>query len=255
MAESNGLWTIQPLAFGEFPTVEKSGYTYSRGQGEKISSPAISFLLRSGEEKILVDTGPVEPTQEHHPSHTPLRRAANQAPSSALAEIGLSPEDFDTVVLTHLHYDHSQNLELFSNASFILQAEELRAAVDPVRAQRSMYEFALPDFVPSWMKVTSRIRTVRGDHQLRPGLTLLHLPGHTPGMQGLLVQTAKGRYVLSGDLVSSYDNLGDGPDDWVVPGIHTDVYACERSMERILSADAEIIPSHDWRVFDTAVYG
>jgi len=247
-------WTIEPLCFGEFPTVEKSGFTFFRDQGTKISSAAISFLLRSGELKVLVDTGPVDPTEEHHPSHTPLRRTDEQTPQAALAAAGLAPEDLDLIVLTHLHYDHAHNLEAFPSATYVVQAEEARAAADPISAQKSMYEFAIPGVIPPWMRVTDRLRYVHGDTQLLPGLRLLHLPGHTPGMQGVLIDTAAGQYVLASDLVSLYENLGTDSAPWSVPGIHTDVYACERSLERLRALDATILPSHDWKVLEHKIY-
>lgn len=247
-------WTIEPLCFGEFPAVEKSGFTFFRDQGTKIRSAAISFLLRGGGRTVLVDTGPVDPTEDHHPSHTPLRRTPEQTPRAALNAAGLEPEDLRTVVLTHLHYDHAHNLDAFPNATFIVQAEEARAATDPIAAQKSMYEFGLPGHIPPWMRVTDRLRYVRGDTDLFPGLRLLHLPGHTPGMQGVLLDTEAGQYVLASDLVSLYDNLGTDGTDWTVPGIHTDIVACERSLERLRSLDATILPSHDWKVLNNTVY-
>jgi N-acyl homoserine lactone hydrolase len=248
-------WTIEPLAFGEFPLSDKSSFTYLRNGGQQISLVAISFLLRCGDKKILVDTGPAANEEEHHPSHTVLRRKTNQGPITALAEVGLKPDDFDLVILTHLHYDHSYNLELFSHAKFIIQAEELRAAVSPVRSQASMYEFGMSGVVPPWMRVTSQFTIVRGDTEVAPGVEVLLLPGHTPGMQGVRVKTSEGYFVLASDLVSIYDNLGTGDDDWIVPGIHVDVALSERSIERIRAMDATILPSHDWRVVEHGVFG
>src|SRR5690606_23593554 len=98
-------------------------------------------------------------------------------------EVGLKPEDFDLVVLTHLHYDHAYNLELFTNAKFVVQAEELRNAVDPVRSQAGMYEFGLEGVTPPWAKVTHQLEVIRGDKTIAPGVDILFLPGHTSGMQ------------------------------------------------------------------------
>ena len=54
-------WTIRPLCFGEFPEFEKSAFTYLRNAGEKIRAPILGWLLQSGTETILVDTGPSSP--------------------------------------------------------------------------------------------------------------------------------------------------------------------------------------------------
>ncbi len=255
MSEKELDWTIEPLVFGEFPMGDKSSFTYLRNPGTRVSLAAISFLLRSGDKKILVDTGPASTQEEHHPVHTPLQRKENQAPVTALAEVGLKPEDFDLVILTHLHYDHSYNLELFTNAKFIIQAAELRSAVDPVRSQAGMYEFGIEGLIPPWMKVTHQFKVVRGDYKVAPGIEVLHLPGHTSGMQGVRVKTKDGYYLLASDLLSLYDNLGTDGTDWIVPGIHDDVVACERSIEKLIAFGEPIIPSHDWKVVEHGIYG
>ncbi|MDR1212606.1 MAG: N-acyl homoserine lactonase family protein [Propionibacteriaceae bacterium] len=247
-------WTIEPMAFGEFPEVELSGYTYAKNQGVKRASPALSFLLRSGDRAILVDTGPAQRDPDHHPSHVKLRRGPTVGLEASLGRLGLVAADIDTVVITHLHYDHACNLDRFPQARVYIQAEELRAAVDPIAHQRAMYEFGLADFVPSWMTVTAQIERLRGDFELAPGVRLLLLPGHTPGMQSVLVQTEAGPYLLASDIISSYDNLDDGVSGWSYPGIHTDLVACERSLERIHRLGAVILPSHDWRVMDQPSY-
>ncbi|MDR1387695.1 MAG: N-acyl homoserine lactonase family protein [Propionibacteriaceae bacterium] len=247
-------WTIEPMAFGEFPEVELSGYTYSKNQGVKRASPALSFLLRSPQRMVLVDTGPAQRDQDHHPSHVQLRRSPDFGLDVSLERLGVAPGDIDTIVITHLHYDHACNLDRFPRAKIYLQAEELRAAVDPITHQKAMYEFGLEDFVPSWVRASWRVERVRGDFDLADGLRLLLLPGHTPGMQSVLVQTESGPHLLASDIISSYDNLDDGAGGWAYPGIHTDLVACERSLEKIRSLGAVVVPSHDWRVMDPAWY-
>jgi glyoxylase-like metal-dependent hydrolase (beta-lactamase superfamily II) len=248
------------MAFGEFPVVELSTYTFAKNQGVKIASPALSFLLRSGDDIILVDTGPSAVAENHHSSHVPLRFAPEFSPRAALGAKGLAPEDIKTIVLTHLHYDHACNLEMFPAARIYVQAEELRFAVDPINYMRAMYEFGQVNdngpgsFVPAWMRATAQLQVLRGDYQLAPGVRLLHLPGHTPGMQAVLIDTEAGQYLLASDIVSSFDNLGPGPTEWTLPGIHTDLVACQRSLETMVSLGATILPSHDWRVTEQAIY-
>lgn len=247
-------WTIQPLCFAEFTAAERSTFTYFRDPGTKHRAPAIGFLLRNGDRSILVDTGPGDPASNTG-LHTNWVRSPDQRPAAAVAAAGVDPETIETVILTHLHYDHAYNLEDFPAARFIVQAEELRAAVDPVLPQRTVYEFGQEGLIPPWMTLTHRLSVVRGDREIFPGVRVIALPGHTPGMQGVIVDTVAGPHVLAGDLVSTYENWGAGcPDDWIMPGIHTDVYACERSYERIADIGGVVIPSHDWAVFDTPIY-
>lgn len=251
---TDGVWTIEPLCLGEFPVLERSAFTYGRGYGEKFSAPSIGFVLRSGDTTVLLDTGPGDPEQNGG-LHSEWKRSPEQEVPAALASVGVDVEQLEWVILSHLHYDHSSDLEQFPNATFVVQAEELRSAVDPIRPQRGMYEFGFPGVVAPWMSVTSQIMAVRGEKTLFPGLDLIPLPGHTPGLQGVLVQTSAGPYMIAVDLISVVDNWGlGGPDDWVAPGIHVDLAACERSFERIRDTGAAVLASHDWRTFDHPRY-
>ncbi|MGC2788184.1 MAG: MBL fold metallo-hydrolase [Roseiarcus sp.] len=51
--------------------------------------------------------------------------AAWQSPEAVMAEVGLSPEDVDTALITHAHFDHFGNVEAFPNATFYIQEREL----------------------------------------------------------------------------------------------------------------------------------
>lgn len=251
---SETTWTIQPVCLGEFPTLERSAFTYMRDFGTKFSAPSIGFVLKSDVGTVLVDTGPGDQSGDRG-LHSPWTRTPEQEPATALRAVGVDPDELEWVVLSHLHYDHSSNLDLFPAAKFVVQVEELKAAVDPIRPQKPVYEFGYEGFLPPWMHVSHRLHVVRGDTELLPGLELMHLPGHTPGMQAVRVRTTAGDYVLASDLVSVEDNWGaGGPDDWVAPGIHVDLAACERSFERIRATGARVLASHDWRTFDHPVY-
>ena len=253
-AHDKTTWTIEPVCFGEFPILEQSAFTYMRGFGEKFSAPSIGFVLRSKLGTVLLDTGPGSQSGDLG-LHSPYTQTREQEIAPALGAIGVEADELEWVVLSHLHYDHSSNLDLFPNATFIVQAAEVREAVDPIRPQRGIYEFGYEGLVPPWMSVTSRLRLVRGDTRLFPGLDLPLLPGHTPGTQGVLVRTEAGPYIIAVDLISVLDNWGaGGPDDWVSPGIHVDLRECERSFERIRATGATVLASHDWRTFDQPKY-
>jgi glyoxylase-like metal-dependent hydrolase (beta-lactamase superfamily II) len=84
------------------------------------------------------------------------------------------------------------------------------------------------------------------------------LPGHTPGSQGILVETDAGRYLIAGDCLDSYDNWywkGDEDIPHIPSAAITDVIAFDESFRRIESLGCEPIPSHDDRVLETRVFG
>jgi N-acyl homoserine lactone hydrolase len=246
-------WTIRPLCVGEFAALEKSKFTYDRNAGEKVVAPCFSWLLQSEAETILVDTGPSAPDQANR-WHPGTRRTAAQAPAAALHGAGVAPEGIARVILTHLHWDHCYNLDLFPHARFLVQAEELRAAVDPIPTQRPIYEIGLPGLQPPWLPFFGQLQLLRGDTEIAPGLSVVLLPGHTPGLQGVLVETAEGRYLIASDAVPLYENLPQADRGAIPSGLHIDVAACLQSMERMARLADEILPGHDLRVLDRPRY-
>jgi glyoxylase-like metal-dependent hydrolase (beta-lactamase superfamily II) len=246
-------WTIRPLCFGEFPAFDKAILTYNRYFGERITAPITGWLLHCGDEAILVDTGPSAPeiARRWHPA---IRQDAHQAPGNVLRSLGVAPEWLRLVVLSHLHWDHCYNLECFPNARFLVQAEELRAAVDPIATQRLTYEVGIPGLLPTWLAAFDRLTVLRGDADIAPGVRALLLPGHTPGLQGVLVDTASGRHLIASEGDPLAANVGGAEGEPIPPGIHTDVAACLRSLERMRREADVILPGHDSAVFDHTVY-
>jgi len=246
-------WTLKPLCFGEFLAFEKSLFTYGRYAGEKLPAPITGWLLQAGERAILVDTGPSAPELAKR-WHYPIHRTAEQVPAALLRAAGVDPERLAQVILTHLHWDHCYNLESFPAARFVVQAEELRAAVDPIPTQRLGYEVGLPGVLPPWLAVFDRLEVVRGDCDIAPGVQVVHLPGHTPGLQGVVVATTAGRHLIASDALPLQENLGPQPASCIPPGIHIDVAACFRTFERMRTLADVILPSHDAEVLKHPVY-
>jgi len=116
---------------------------------------------------------------------------------SQLHEIGLTPADIDYVALSHFHFDHTGNMNLFSKATFLAQQHELAAAFS--NKAREMY------FEPDSYNLIKKEQFVSlsGDYDVfKDGkLVILSSPGHTPGHQSLQINLAAfGAVVLSGDL-------------------------------------------------------
>ena len=249
----SGHWTIRPLCFGEFEALEKSKFTYDRNAGEKIVAPCFAWLLQSSAETVLVDTGPSAPELANR-WHPGIRRTPAQNPAGALRAAGVAREQISRVILTHLHWDHCYNLELFPHARFLVQAEELRAAVDPIPTQRPIYEVGMPGLQPPWLPFFGQLQLLRGDTEVAPGLSVVLLPGHTPGLQGVLVDTAEGNYLLASDAVPLYENLPHGGIGPIPSGLHIDVAACLQSMDRMATLADRILPGHDVKILERPQY-
>jgi len=247
---------IIPLRAGTVRGVPGSSVTFLRNQGETFDLAMMMFVVVGGEHPVMVDTGtpPVEDVREHHGYHR-FARTEEEEPLRVLAEAGIDPLDVETVIFTHLHWDHCSNTELFPNARFVVQQEELRFAIDPLPIFRKAYQ-RTRTVDPSWLPQLRRFETVKGTQQILPGISVVPLPGHTPGSQGILVETDAGRYLLAGDCVDRYENWnGDDLFAHLASASFTNLHDYMDSFALIESLGCEVIPSHDPRVLEIGSFG
>ena len=131
----------------------------------------------------------------------------------ALSANEVDPDQVDIVVNTHLHSDHCANNDLF------------RYAV------QMAHEKERPD---------RRFVSVTDDHELYPGINLVHTPGHTPGTMSVFVESDR-KYAIVGDAIPTFENVRR----WVPPGIVSDGDEALRSMKKIVAYADVVVPGHD----------
>ena len=225
-----------------------------------VRDPVHAWLIQGGGRNILFDSGMAEMAQV-----TPRMRIGGigggpASVSAALAAEGLRAADIDTVILSHLHFDHADNLALFAHAALVVQRAELAAAIDPVPSQRIFYWKSTVQYLIG-LKRPAQLRVVDGDTDLLPGLTLLLVPSHSEGMQVAIVATEKGKVGLVSDLGDHYrywfpadPRATDQPQrslsgDFLTSPIRT---ASERdwqaAMRRVQRACDIVVPAHDFRI-------
>jgi N-acyl homoserine lactone hydrolase len=247
-------WKLYPLNYGEALSIDKPVFVLQKGFGEKLKAPYTGWLLDNGEEKIVVDAGAWEPatTKKYH--HYDVVGTGSEAVEKAIAARGLTPDAVGVVLLTHLHWDHVVNVDLFTNATFYVQEEEVSYALNPLPTHRLAYEVGL-GFQPPWHKVLHRMKLLNGDVEVRPGLTCCLLPGHTPGSQGFLVNTSAGKYLIAGDTVDLRENWeGDEQFRHRPGGIYVDLRAYWDTLTRMEGLADVVLPSHDYSIFDQEEY-
>lgn len=247
-------WKIEALHVGTLKDFPAAAMTYHRGFSQVLDVAMVMFLITGGEHPVVVDTGTddAEATARLH-GYT-LERTDDQHPQAALERAGVAPADVGTVINTHLHWDHCSNNDLFVNADVIVQKAELEYAVDPLEPNLAAFE-RQRGVTPPWVRALGRTRTVEGDVSILPGLDVVHLPGHTPGSQGVLVETDGGRYLLAGDCVDLHDNWeGDSKLSHIPSGSFTDLAAYMKTFAKMETLGATIVPSHDLAVVEQGVF-
>jgi len=213
--------------------------------------PVLVYVIRDGDTHILVDTGASDPEHARR-YHCPIIQSEEEQLENALRTLGLSTRDIKIIVLTHLHWDHTYNNEIFPRAKILVQRTELQYAISPAPNHWIYYEAPEAGFHPPYLKSVRNLKTVSGDFRLTSNVSLICTPGHTPGHQSVLVETGQGRYLVAGDLVESFDHWNSDP---VMVGhiIHNleDYYA---SFSRAKTLCDQVLPAHDARVLDRRSY-
>jgi glyoxylase-like metal-dependent hydrolase (beta-lactamase superfamily II) len=217
--------------------------TYTQNVGTIVRIPRVIWVLR-GPTTVVVDTSVAAGQRAAEFIGEDFTRSKDQEPANALAAAGVDPRDVETVVLTHLHWDHAGNCDLFPDARVVVQQQELRYAISPGRFFRK--SFLAPQSgwgIPPYL--VPNLETVDGARELHPGLRVIPVPGHTPGSQGVVVDTAHGSFCIGGDAVLSYENFEQD----IPPGFHVNVDDSMESYDRIRETADHVLPSHDYEVF------
>jgi N-acyl homoserine lactone hydrolase len=233
---------IHPLYLGTI-TRQTMTFAFWLDPGKVMDAPIIAWYLEGSSKKILVDTGGGDPSKAN-PRYLPYRREKEQTIENALRRIGVSCEDIEIVVATHLHWDHSAGNDLFPRAEVIVQEEELNYARSPFPANAHGYIRRIVEEV--------EYTVISGDKEIADGVQLILTPGHTYGMQGVLVEGAQKRYFIAGDTFGLFRNLESDPP--LISGVYVDMRKYYETLHKISGLSAFILPGHDFKVFDQKVY-
>jgi glyoxylase-like metal-dependent hydrolase (beta-lactamase superfamily II) len=149
-------------------------------------------------------------------------------------------------VVTHLHYDHIGNFELFPAATFHLQDLEMKYATGRHMAQPvfgGAYE--VEDVVGMVRRVyAGRVRFHDGDAELAPGVSVHLIGGHTMGLQVVRVATRRGWVVLASDASHFYANMEEVRPFPIVYSVADMVGGYDR-LRALAESPGHIIPGHD----------
>ena len=198
------------------------------------------WLVRDGERELVVDTG--------FSAATAARRGRNhlRCPTDGLRMLGVEAGTVSDVVITHLHYDHVGNFDLFPAATFHLQDDELSYATGrhmsyPVFSGA----FDVEDVVGMVRNAyRGRVRFHDGDAEICQGVSLHLIGGHTKGLQVVRVATRRGWLVLASDASHFYANMEQVRPFPIVYSV-ADMVQGYRRLRELAESAAHIIPGHD----------
>jgi len=198
------------------------------------------WLLRGGGREVVVDLG--------FSAAMAAKRGRDhlRCPTAGLRLLNCDPLLVKDVVITHLHYDHVGNFELFPAATFHLQDLEMRYATGRHMGQPVLGgAYEVEDVVGMVRRVyAGRVRFHDGDADLAPGISLHLIGGHTMGLQVVRVATRRGWVVLASDASHFYANMEEIRPFPIVYSVADMVEGYGR-LRSLADSAAHIIPGHD----------
>jgi len=223
--------------------LDQSFMTWNHGHGTEVRFPVFAIYIDHPDAKVLVDTGFDKEWVERKLPFEKPQQTREQTIDAQLRSIGVSPDDIDIVVNSHLHFDHCSGNKKFPHARFVFSKSELRHAFVPDPWERLGYDRDLVDMPGANVELLE----LNGyDYDVVPGVTLIETPGHSAGHLSVVVQMgAKPPLIFPIDVAYTRHNLVDK----VIMGLHSDPADLLHSMMKIeniaLRTGGQIFYSHD----------
>ncbi len=204
------------------------------------------LLIQDGETNTLVDTGA---GGKGNPKFREMYGLSTPSVEEFLRPAGVTPDQIDRVVLSHLHFDHCGAATVpdgsggfrsaFPRAEFFVQRGEIGFARESNPRTRASYR--PEDWEP--LRAEGRLRLVEGETGIGGGIRLVPAPGHTPFHQIVRVDTRERSVAFLADLVPTASHL---PDAWVM-GYDVEPLETVASKRRLLP---DLARRGSWVVFE-----
>jgi len=233
---------IHPIVMGT-KIFDKGMMTYQHDYGKKYTIPIYCWYIEGGDKKILVDTGEMAPIISEDREQAIGGKIYTF--EDGLAQWNLAPEDIDIVIHTHLHNDHCENDYKCANALFYVHRRELERIHNP-----HPLDFRyMADYIED-VEANGQIISVDANTEITPGIRVMHTPVHTDGGMSVIIDTDKGKAVITGFCVIM-ENFFPPKEvtamemDAIPPGTHVNVYEAYDIMVKVRDMADILLPLHE----------
>jgi glyoxylase-like metal-dependent hydrolase (beta-lactamase superfamily II) len=242
LAQPKPQYEVYAIRYATIPDFAVNQLVAGAEAGRKLDIAMMVWLVRGNGHNILVDAGFYRPQffKQWHVNDF-------IKPSDAVKLAGVAPEDITDVVITHMHWDHADGMDLFPKAKIWLQKDELQYYAGEAWQSRRTHGGIDPDDVLAAVKlnVEGKVGLVNGDAQeILPGITCYTGGKHTYASQFVAVNTAAGIVVLASDNMYLYENLEKHVPIAATLDAGSNLRAQDR-MKQLAAAPRLIIPGHD----------
>jgi glyoxylase-like metal-dependent hydrolase (beta-lactamase superfamily II) len=237
-------YEVYAVRYGTIAAFPVAGLVAGADTARRMDIAMMVWVLKAADGRVvLVDAGFYR--QKFLDQWKP---ASHTRPSDALAALGIAPGNVTDIVVTHVHWDHVDGVDLFPNARIWLQRDEYeyyvrddgnQRAIDPDDA-KMLAEF----------RAAGRVALVDGDgREIIPGITVYTGGKHTYASQYVGVRTAAGTVVVASDNCYLYENLERRAAIAQTLDAASNLAAQDR-MRQLAGEMRLIVPGHDPAVFE-----
>ncbi len=248
-------YTIQALKMGESQVPAPEVY-WMEGWGERETLYFMAFLIRGGDENILLNTGFPQDLTEMNAAwmgvfgfeEAQITRLEEERPQNAIVAHGLSPDDITKVIVTPLQAYATANIHMFRNAEICISRrgwiEDFQAPIYHMHVPRHM---RIPPEVNDYIQNDGweKVRLLEDEDEIAPGISTFWAGVHHRSSIAVVVDTAKGKVAIT-DSFFKYGNI----EQRKYLGVQESLLEAASTWDR-LKRDADIlIPTYDPEVFE-----
>lgn len=237
---SDDIHEVYAIRYGHH--ARRSGENFIGGDPHDVLQPLDFFIwaIVGHDGAIIVDTGFDAAMGRRR------QREIVKPIEEGLAALGVAPQAIETVIVSHLHYDHCGNYDLFPRARYHLQDREMAYATGRCMCHPMMrMPFEADDVVAMVRKVfADRAVFHDGEGEIAPGVSVHLIGGHSKGLQSVRVKTKRGYVVLASDATHLYAHVDSGR---VFPITYNVAEVVEgyATLKKLATSPAHVVPGHD----------
>lgn len=242
---SDDIHEVFAVRYGSFLRKRADNYIFGDPHDEMAGIAYYVWVIKGAHGTFVVDTGFDEKAGRVQ------GRKVDRPVDEGLRAIGIAPDKVDHVIATHLHWDHAGNHDMFPNARYHIQDDEMAYATGRCMCHKMLrIPFTVDDVQAMVKKVFDfRCEFHDGTDELAPGITVHKMGGHSKGLQSVRVKTKRGYVVIASDACHLYSHLDEGR---VFPITYSvgDTLEGYKKILKLASSRRHFIPGHDPLVMD-----
>jgi glyoxylase-like metal-dependent hydrolase (beta-lactamase superfamily II) len=230
---SDDIHEVFAVKYAEHARKRAENYVFGDPHDEMTSIAYYVWVIKGAHGTFVVDTGFDEAAAKER------GRTIIKPVGEGLMALGVQPDKVDHVIATHMHWDHAGNYDLFPNARYHIQDEEMAYATGRCMCHKMLrIPFSESD-VQAMVKKVFAYRC-----EFHDGPDVHKIGGHSKGLQCVRVKTKRGYVVIASDCCHLYSHMDEGR---VFPITYSigDTLEGYRTLLKLASSRHHFVPGHD----------